>query len=542
MKLSVQRFIKNYQGEEATRALLVVQFSLIAMGISLFYFIIHPYFQFHVPRAVFLALPTVLAANFFFLVYGSFGLQQIAQVVIGCFWVSFITGIWYSGGIYSLVLPWLSLMPIMAHLLINHRASSIWLLVSLLSVLFFNFFAKDPSVLEDGSAPWRSTFSLVGLLTVIYFFTHLFHQAKDRMMTAIKNKNEELLEHQEEIQSQNEELMQQRNEIASQRDFIQKQNNLLTAQNHQIELVNKELRQRVREIVTRSEILEKHWHTLLEISKSRSINFGDFGEAMQYLTQRAAESLQTSRVSIWSLNEDRDRIQCLVLYDRSMGRHVIEEELLLKDFPRYFEALRREEVIPADEAQYNPKTLEFKKHYLEPKHIYSMMDTPYFIDGQLGGVLCCEHTDAYRHWTPEDILFAQALSDVVTLAYRANQRREYERRIRQHRKEIVRMNQSLEERVKIRTQELETQNEQLAEYAYINSHLLRGPLSRILGLINLIDYSEKKSQAKEKELIDHLKQSGAELDDIVRKINEAIVDGNTLTRKTLRRSAEDGQA
>lgn len=540
MKLSVQRFIEGYEGEDATRALLVVQFSLIAIFISFFYAIIHPYFQFHVPRVIFFLLPAVLTGNLVFLVRASFGLQQMAQLVIASFWASFVAGIWYSGGIYSLVLPWLALMPIMAHLLINHRASKIWLAVSLLSVLFFNFFAKDPSVLDDRSAPWRSSFSLVGLLTVIYFFTHLFHRAKDRMMNAIKLKNEELLEHQEEIQSQNEALVQQRNEIVSQRDFILKQNGLLTAQNHQIDLVNKELKQRVHEIIARSGILEKHWHTLLEISKSRSINFGDFGEAMQYLTQRAADSLQTSRVSVWSLNEERDRIQCLVLYDRSVGKHIVEEELLLKDFPRYFEALRKEDVIPADEAQYNLQTLEFKTHYLEPKHIYSMMDTPYFIDGKLAGVLCCEHTDEYRHWTPEDILFAQALSDVVTLAYRSNQRREYERKIRQHRKEIVRVNQSLEERVRIRTRELEVQNEQLAEYAYINSHLLRGPLSRILGLINLIDYTDN-SQVKEKELIEHLRQSGAELDDVVRKINEAIVDGHTLTRNTLRRTSEDGK-
>jgi GAF domain-containing protein len=198
-----------------------------------------------------------------------------------------------------------------------------------------------------------------------------------------------------------------------------------------------------------------------------------------------------------------------------------------KDYPSYFEALREEDIIPADDAETDPKTFEFKDSYLRPLHIKSMMDTPYFLDGKLAGVICCENLE-HTHWLPEDILFAQALSDIVTLVFKSAQRKEYESKIRIHKKEITQINQSLEEKISKRTQELESQNKQLTEYAFINSHVLRAPLSRILGLINLIERSDTNS--KEQELINHLKLSGEELDNVVKQINKAIDSGSHFNR------------
>lgn len=61
--------------------------------------------------------------------------------------------------------------------------------------------------------------------------------------------------------------------------------------------------------------------------------------------------------------------------------------------------------------------------------------------------------------------------------------------------EIARMNETLEQRVRDRTAELENQNKQLTEYAFINSHLLRSPVAKIIGLINVLEMD----QANEKE-------------------------------------------
>ncbi len=77
---------------------------------------------------------------------------------------------------------------------------------------------------------------------------------------------------------------------------------------------------------------------------------------------------------------------------------------------------------------------------------------------------------------------------------------------------------------------MERQNEKLAEYAFINSHVLRAPLSRMLGLIQLMEMTDKKDL----QLIDYLKKSGEELDEVVKKINTTLAERADLARKDFR--------
>ncbi len=86
--------------------------------------------------------------------------------------------------------------------------------------------------------------------------------------------------------------------------------------------------------------------------------------------------------------------------------------------------------------------------------------------------------------------------------------------------EIEAINESLEERVRERTEVLEKRNKQLTEYAFINSHILRSPVSTMIGLINLMSYSDLPE--KDKMLYEHLKSTANVLDEVIHKINNAI--------------------
>jgi signal transduction histidine kinase len=97
--------------------------------------------------------------------------------------------------------------------------------------------------------------------------------------------------------------------------------------------------------------------------------------------------------------------------------------------------------------------------------------------------------------------------------------------------EIKAINESLEERVKERTQVLEEKNMQLAEYAFINSHVLRAPLSTMMGLINLISYSELSDE--DQKIYQHLRETANALDSIIFKINDAIGNRAHFDRKYL---------
>lgn len=88
--------------------------------------------------------------------------------------------------------------------------------------------------------------------------------------------------------------------------------------------------------------------------------------------------------------------------------------------------------------------------------------------------------------------------------------------------QIELINQRLNQMVKDKTDRMERQNNQLIEYAFFNSHKVRGPLARIMGLVELIKSSHN---AEEKHLyISKLEESANELDQVVSEINKILVE------------------
>jgi PAS domain S-box-containing protein len=62
--------------------------------------------------------------------------------------------------------------------------------------------------------------------------------------------------------------------------------------------------------------------------------------------------------------------------------------------------------------------------------------------------------------------------------------------------------------------EIETKNKKLEEIAWIQSHLVRAPLARVMGLVNLLELSKDHAP----EILEHILTSANELDAIIRDI------------------------
>ncbi len=84
---------------------------------------------------------------------------------------------------------------------------------------------------------------------------------------------------------------------------------------------------------------------------------------------------------------------------------------------------------------------------------------------------------------------------------------------------IEKTNSNLEALVEQRTKTVLEKNKLLTEYAYFNSHKVRGPLARILGLLVVMDLEQQINNAR---YIDMLRNAGNELDEVIRQINEQI--------------------
>ncbi len=297
--------------------------------------------------------------------------------------------------------------------------------------------------------------------------------------------------------------------------------------NHLLEDRNKEIEKFNNILNEKNMTLERHVHALIEFSKNRNIQIGNIADAAKDIVYVTANHLKISQASIWIYDEKNECIETIARYNAEQNAYLPTISLSFKDAPNYFDAIKKEKIIVVEDAGVHSYTSEFRDTYFAANNIYSLLDVTFYLDGKLKGLLCCEHEHQIKQWTPEDKIFASSVADIVSLAFRTSQRLEHELHIKAQNKKIAQLNEGLEERVRQRTEELEAQNEKLMEYAFINSHVLRGPVSRILGLISLFDHAQEMETA---EIVGLLRKSGHELDQVVKRITEALHEGTHLSK------------
>lgn len=87
--------------------------------------------------------------------------------------------------------------------------------------------------------------------------------------------------------------------------------------------------------------------------------------------------------------------------------------------------------------------------------------------------------------------------------------------------EITRINENLEQIVNARTALVKEQNKKIVEYVYYNSHKVRGPLARILGLVALFERNGINTEEMHDKLAE-IKKEAVELDAMVRQMNRSL--------------------
>jgi hypothetical protein len=87
--------------------------------------------------------------------------------------------------------------------------------------------------------------------------------------------------------------------------------------------------------------------------------------------------------------------------------------------------------------------------------------------------------------------------------------------------ELKLINENLNSLVENRTQVIVEQNKKLKNHAFVSAHTVRGPLARILGIVNLMRIEMEMSKTG-KELYSHLELSANELDEILREVRVSL--------------------
>lgn len=98
---------------------------------------------------------------------------------------------------------------------------------------------------------------------------------------------------------------------------------------------------------------------------------------------------------------------------------------------------------------------------------------------------------------------------------------------RKFRKKLEVINESLESEVKKRTNKVYEQNQKIKQFSYQNSHRVRAPVARLIGLADLLSDDPQAN----KELLKEIKISTVEVDNIIREINEMLSESSSDSTK-----------
>ena len=151
-------------------------------------------------------------------------------------------------------------------------------------------------------------------------------------------------------------------------------------------------------------------------------------EALNHLSQSLSKTLGVARASVWTLSEDKSELTCLNLFDGEIRTNPGILKLQAFMFPSYFDAIKTESRIYAEDAQNDPRTIELND-YLQRNGITSMLDAGILNEGKLLGVVCCEHVGEKRKWSPDEEAFVSTAAAMVAQLFAESERRQAEKQL-----------------------------------------------------------------------------------------------------------------
>jgi PAS domain-containing protein len=341
----------------------------------------------------------------------------------------------------------------------------------------------------------------------------------------LKNSNEALMKSNLEIQTQKEEITAQNEllnanqaKIEEQASYLMRSNNeLINTKKELLNLIDRlqeakdKLQQKEAESRSILNALNQHYLVAHYDLKGRLISIND--KVLELFGSVNKETL-TGIKPLENLNSEHHSQIFNIKYFRKVwnyiangGSQTIEIEIPLEDQVRYFSTT----LAPL----FNSKNIPYAVMAIG-QDITELMDKN-------------EKIDKINEELKERI--SEISQQNQLLNFQQREIFEINEKLSLQAEEIRAINESLETRVKERTLVLEEKNKQLAEYAFINSHVLRAPVSTMLGLINLIRYANMSDD--DKKIYHHLLDTARVLDNIVFKINNAIEQGFHFDRNYL---------
>ena len=162
--------------------------------------------------------------------------------------------------------------------------------------------------------------------------------------------------------------------------------------------------------------LHDYNRAIRDIASSADWQSGQLARQLGRVVAVAAYSMEVGRVGVWRLQAGRQVLDCVCQFDSRYGLVEPGPSLNASRYPAYFAALANNRALAASDALRDPMTRELADPYLKQMQIASLLDAPIWLDGEVVGVVCHEHSGEPRVWRDEDIAFAGSMGDFAAMA------------------------------------------------------------------------------------------------------------------------------
>ncbi|MGO4820520.1 MULTISPECIES: PAS domain S-box protein [unclassified Flavobacterium] len=174
------------------------------------------------------------------------------------------------------------------------------------------------------------------------------------------------------------------------------------------------------ERIQRIEKNQKYNETLKNFTAESYSRNETLESILKNILEKTTKVIGVNRASYWTYYPDK--IVCENLYELNKKQFQKGAVLTKKKYPNYFSSIVNKVQLVVSNVYSSDQFNELVVDYFPNNNIYSLLDTPIFINGELKGIICFEAIDAIKQWDNEDINFARSVSDIIAIAFESNNR------------------------------------------------------------------------------------------------------------------------
>ncbi len=186
-----------------------------------------------------------------------------------------------------------------------------------------------------------------------------------------------------------------------------------------------------KEKTKRQEKIKKYSKTLKDIALSNHSNSENFENTIYKILKQTALTMGVNRACYWTY--EADHIFNTKMYDSKTnafdGTVHCSYQFYKNENLDYFEKIENKHQVVLSDIRAHSSNNQKNDSYIYKYDVYSTLDTPVFIDGEIKGIISFEATQKIKNWDNEDINFAKSIADLIVIALTSQMRLEIEQKL-----------------------------------------------------------------------------------------------------------------